>query len=156
MKAAASVEGGRALIRELGLLPHPEGGHYRETFRAPAPVGQRSSLSLIYFLLLQGEVSHWHRIDAVESWHWYAGAPLLLTISENGHDSWVRHLGPELTMDQEPQLVVPAGAWQKAESLGPWTLVGCAVAPAFNFEAFELAPKDWEPQPRPSGQRKSG
>jgi hypothetical protein len=155
MKAADPAESGRAIIRRLGLEPHPEGGHYRETFRAPASAGQRSPLSLIYFVLQAGEVSHWHRIDALETWHWYAGAPLLLTVSENGHDAWVRHLGAELVLDQEPQLVVPAGAWQKAESLGPWTLVGCAVAPAFSFEAFELAPRDWEPQPRPSGRRSS-
>jgi len=155
MNAAASAEGGRAVIQSLGLQPHPEGGHYRETFRAPAPAGQRSPLSLIYFLLQAGEVSHWHRIDAVESWHWYAGAALLLTVSENGHDSWERHLGPELALGQDPQLVVPAGAWQKAASLGPWTLVGCAVAPAFTFEAFELAPQGWEPQPRARGRRQA-
>jgi len=140
---------GQEVIQRLGLIPHPEGGHYRETFRAPAAPGERGAMTLIYYLLLEGEISHWHRVDAVESWHWYAGAPLAVTISENGHDAWLRYLGPDLALDQEPQLVVPAHAWQKAESLGPWTLVGCAVAPAFRFEGFELAPKDWEPRPRP-------
>jgi predicted cupin superfamily sugar epimerase len=149
MTKPPTAETGREVIQRLGLLPHPEGGHYRETFRAPAAPGERGAVTLIYYLLLEGEVSHWHRVDAVESWHWYAGAPLAVTISENGHDAWLRYLGPDLALDQEPQLVVPAHAWQKAESLGPWTLVGCAVAPAFRFEGFELAPKDWEPRPRP-------
>lgn len=144
-----TAESGRDVIRRLDLQPHPEGGHYRETFRAPAAKGERGALTLIYYLLQEGEVSHWHRVDAVESWHWYAGAPLALTVSENGHDVWQRHLGPDLAQDQEPQLVVPANAWQTARSLGAWTLVGCAVAPAFRFEGFVLAPKGWEPQPRP-------
>ena len=141
-----------AIIRELGLQPHPEGGHFRETFRDAVAAGDgggpRGASTAIYYLLQAGEVSLWHRIDAAEVWHWYAGAPLVLTVSENGHDAETRVLGPELGARQRPQAVVPARAWQTAESLGAWTLVGCTVAPAFRFEDFELAPPDWRPTPR--------
>lgn len=140
------------VVRVLGMRPHPEGGHYVETYRAPAPDGGRSPVTAIYFLLGPGEVSHWHRVDAVEIWHWYAGGPLALTVSENGHDAWSVRLGPELQAGQRPQAVVPAHAWQCAESLGEWTLVGCTVSPGFDFAGFELAPPDWRPTPRaPSG-----
>ena len=106
----------------------------------------------IYFLLTAEEYSHWHRVDATEVWHWYAGAPLVLTISENGHDAQSFHLGQEIASGQRPQLVVPPNAWQTAETLGIYTLVGCTVSPAFEFEGFELAPPDWRPTPRSSGQ----
>lgn len=142
---------GAEIIRRLGMRPHPEGGHYVETYRAPSKEGERSVVTAIYFLLQVGEVSHWHRVDAVEIWHWYAGAPLALTVSENGHDAWAVHLGPEILAGQRPQAVVPAHAWQCAESLGEWTLVGCTVSPGFDFAGFELAPPDWRPTPRPSG-----
>ena len=136
------------VIRLLDLEPHPEGGHYRETYRdAPGPDG-RSRSTVIYFLLAADEYSHWHRVDAVETWHWYAGSPLALTVSENGHDAWSVHLGPALGLGQRPQAVVPAGAWQTAVGLGRWTLVGCTVAPGFEFSGFELAPPDWHPTPR--------
>jgi uncharacterized protein len=142
----------REIIRLLDLKPHPEGGHYRETFRDPKTVeGGRSASSLIYFLLDTGDVSEWHRVDAVETWHYYAGAPLVLTMSANGHDAEAAHLGPDLAAGQRPQLVVPAHCWQTATSLGAWTLVGCTVAPAFDFAGFELAPPGWRPTPRPSG-----
>lgn len=142
------------VIRLLDLAPHPEGGHYRETFRdAPGPDG-RSRSTAIYFLLAADETSHWHRIDAVETWHWYAGSPLALTVSENGHDAWCVHLGAELGLGRRPQTVVPAHAWQTAVSLGAWTLVGCTVAPGFEFSGFELAPPDWKPEPRPSKLRR--
>lgn len=137
------------IVRLLDLKPHPEGGHYRETFRDAAGPDGRARSTLIYFLLGVGEVSHWHRVDAVETWHWYAGAPLVLTISENGHDASAYHLGPDLAAGQRPQLVVPTWAWQTATSLGAWTLVGCTVAPGFDFAGFELAPPDWRPTPRP-------
>jgi predicted cupin superfamily sugar epimerase len=138
------------IIRRLDLKPHPEGGHYRETFRDPrTDAAGRAASTLIYFLLDVGEVSEWHRIDAVEVWHYYAGAPLVLTVSPNGHDAEARHLGPDLDAGQVPQLVVPAGAWQTATSLGAWTLVGCSVAPGFSFAHFELAPPNWRPTPRP-------
>ncbi len=139
------------VIRTLELRPHPEGGHFRETFRHQPAAGGRGAMTAIYYLLRVGEVSHWHRVDAAEIWHWYAGAPLVLTISEKGHDVGALHLGPDLAQQQRPQAIVPAGAWQTAESLGNWTLVGCTVGPAFAFEGFELAPPDWRPTPRPPG-----
>lgn len=134
----------QALIRRLGLQPHPEGGHYRETYRAPAGAGERAAVTLIYFLLQAGEVSAWHRVDAVEIWHWYAGAPLLLTVWD-GQGRRDLPLGPDLAAGQEPQRVVPKDAWQTAQSLGDWTLVGCTVAPGFEFSGFELAPPGWQP-----------
>jgi len=137
-----------AVIALLGLSPHPEGGHFRETYRHQ-PESGRGSSTAIYYLLKAGEVSHWHRIDAVEIWHWYAGGPLALSVSENGHDAWSVHLGADLAAGQRPQAIVPTGAWQSAESLGTWSLVGCTVAPAFSFEGFELAPPNWRPTPRP-------
>lgn len=135
------------VIALLDLKPHPEGGYFRETFR-DAPAGGRGASTAIYYLLKAGEVSHWHRVDAAEVWHWHAGAPLVLTISPNGHDAEACHLGPELRTGQRPQLVVPAGHWQTATSLGAWTLVGCTVAPGFDFSGFEMAPPDWRPSPR--------
>ncbi|WP_375593113.1 cupin domain-containing protein [Algihabitans albus] len=138
------------IIATLGMQPHPEGGHYVEVYRDSPPDGSRGAATAIYFLLQAGEVSAWHRVDAVEIWHWYGGAPLVLTISENGHDASACYLGPDLTARQRPQRVVPAGAWQTAESLGSWTLVGCTVSPAFEFAGFELAPPDWRPTPRES------
>lgn len=134
------------VIRELGLQPHPEGGHFRETFR-DAGEGRAASTA-IYYLLQADERSHWHRVDAVEVWHWYAGAALALSVSPNGHDIAATHLGPEIHLGQRPQAVVPAGAWQAAVSLGAWTLVGCTVVPGFEFAGFELAPPDWRPRPR--------
>lgn len=137
------------VIRLLGLEPHPEGGHFREMFRDPNVDGSgRACSTAIYFLLQADEFSAWHRVDAAEVWHYYAGAPLVLTISPNGHDAAARHLGPDIFAGQRPQIVVPAGHWQTAVSLGRWTLVGCTVAPGFSFEGFELAPPDWRPTPR--------
>lgn len=139
------------IVRLLDLAPHPEGGWYRETFRDPAVDRDgRSRSTLIYFLLGTGDVSEWHRVDAVEVWHWYAGAPLVLTLSPDGHDAEAHHLGPSLRTGQHPQRVVPAGWWQTATSLGAWTLVGCTVAPGFDFKGFELAPPGWRPVPRPA------
>ena len=138
----------RRIIETLGMQPHPEGGHFVETFRDRPAGGGRGTCTAIYYLLAAGEYSHWHRVDATEVWHWYAGGPLTLTISPNGHDASALILGTNLLMGQRPQVVVPAGAWQTAESLGDWTLVGCTVAPAFEFEGFELAPPDWRPTPR--------
>lgn len=134
-----------AIIRALGLSPHPEGGHYREIFRAPAAPGARGAVTAIYYLLKAGERSHWHRVDAVEIWHHYAGATLALSISEEGRGSVGHRLGSDLAAGERPALVVPANAWQSAEPLGAYTLAGCTVAPAFSFEGFELAPEGWEP-----------
>jgi len=136
------------IIAMLDLAPHPEGGWYRETWRAPTTGDARASGTSIYFLLAAEQFSHWHRVDAAEIWHWYAGAPLVLSLSENGHDAEAAILGPELTADQRPQRIVPAGWWQSATSLGGWTLVGCTVSPGFQFAGFELAPPDWRPTRR--------
>jgi len=133
------------LITALDLQPHPEGGHYRETFRDTAEVAGRGASTAIYYLLEAGEASRWHRVDAAEVWHFYAGAPLALEISEDGRARRRVSLGNDLAGGQEPQAMVPAGAWQSARSLGDWTLVGCTVAPAFRFEGFELAPEGWTP-----------
>ena len=136
-----------SIIAVLGLQPHPEGGHFVETWRADGPEGKRAAGTAIYYLLEAGERSHWHRLDAAETWHYYAGAPLALSIAPAaGTEAAEQHiLGPDLVGGQRPQLVVPPGAWQSAESTGAWTLVGCTVSPAFEFEGFELAPRGWEP-----------
>ncbi len=139
----------REIVRLLDLAPHPEGGHYRETFRDPAcDADGRPASTAILFLLAGDEVSEWHRVDAVEIWHHYAGAPMVITLSPNGHDASAHHLGPDIRAGQSPQIAVPARCWQTAASLGAWTLVGCTVAPGFRFEGFELAPPHWRPTPR--------
>jgi predicted cupin superfamily sugar epimerase len=133
------------IIARLELKPHPEGGHYRETFRDQGvDADGRSRSTAIYFLLARGERSHWHRVDAVETWHYYAGSPLTLRIADQGGERIVT-LGANLAAGETPQGIVPAHAWQAAESTGDWTLVGCTVAPGFEFAKFELAPKDWSP-----------
>jgi len=134
------------VIRLLDLKPHPEGGHFRETFRdAQHIAGGRAASTAIYFLLARGERSHWHRVDAAEVWHWHAGAPLALEIASASGGCERLILGCDLAAGERPQGVVPAHAWQAAQSLGDWTLVGCTVAPGFEFGRFELAPKDWQP-----------
>ena len=132
------------IIAQLDLKPHPEGGRYRETFRDSCDANGRPRSTAIYFLLARGERSHWHRIDAVEVWHYYAGAALTLQIAD---DDGLRNitLGPDIAAGEVPQAIVPAHAWQAATSGGDWTLVGCTVAPGFEFAKFELAPKGWEP-----------
>ena len=133
------------IIARLDLKPHPEGGHYRETFRDESvDADGRSRSTAIYFLLARGERSHWHRVDAVEIWHYYAGDALTLRIADESGERSVA-LGADLAAGEIPQAVVPAYAGQAAESDGDWTLVGCTVAPGFEFAKFELAPKDWEP-----------
>src|SRR6201990_1010114 len=133
------------IIARLELRPHPEGGYYRETFRDKrVDENGRAHSTAIYFLLARGERSHWHRVDAVEIWHFYAGSPLALRIADE-HGQRTLHLGADLMAAEMPQLVVAPGAGQAAESLGDWTLVGCTVAPAFQFSGFELAPPDWIP-----------
>jgi predicted cupin superfamily sugar epimerase len=134
------------IVRLLDLAPHPEGGHFRETFRDPRIEGGRAASTAIYFLLAHGERSHWHRIDAVEVWHFYAGAPLLLETAASDRGAVTRvTLGADLAAGEHPQAIVPAGAWQAAQSLGAWTLAGCTVAPGFEFERFELAAAGWQP-----------
>ena len=133
------------IITRLDLKPHPEGGHYRESFRDPCvDANGRARSTAIYFLLARGERSHWHRIDAVEVWHHYAGSALLLRIADHDGQRSIR-LGADFAAGEVPQAIVPALAWQAAESCGDWTLVGCTVAPGFDFATFELAPKGWTP-----------
>jgi predicted cupin superfamily sugar epimerase len=140
------------VIRRLDLKPHPEGGYFRETFRDPlTDANGRAVSTAIYYLLGLGEVSEWHRVDATEIWHYHAGAPMVITLSPNGHDAQARHLGPDLMNGQEPQIIVPANHWQTTTSLGAWTLVGCTVAPGFDFAGFEMAPPGWRPMPREGG-----
>jgi predicted cupin superfamily sugar epimerase len=135
------------VIRLLDLKPHPEGGHFREMFRDPHRVTGRAASTAIYFLLAAGERSHWHRVDAVEIWHWYAGAPLVLETAASDAGPVERlTLGPDLAAGERPQGVVAAHAWQAAHSLGAWSLTGCTVAPGFEFAGFELAPPEWSPR----------
>ena len=136
-----------AVIDRLGLAPHPEGGWYLETWRAPSDGGERPSASAILYLLAGGEASHWHRVDAAEIWQYSAGDPLELRMwAGEGAAVEIHRLGDGTTDDAGvPQVVVPAGAWQAARPLGAWTLVGCIVSPAFEFAGFELAPDGWEP-----------
>ena len=133
------------IVAKLGLAPHPEGGAYRETFRHKPADGTRGAMTAIYYLLREGEVSHWHRVDAAEIWHYYAGAKLELALSADGKTRTAHILGPALDNGEAPQIIVPATHWQSARSLGAWTLVGCTVGPAFDFAGFEMAPQGWTP-----------
>lgn len=133
------------IIARLGMRPHPEGGHYVETFRDGAGHDGRAASTAIYYLLQAGERSHWHRVDAVEIWHYHAGAALALDLSADGSTQTRHVLGVDLAAGERPQGLVPTGVWQSAQSLGAWTLVGCTVAPGFRFEGFEMAPPGWEP-----------
>ena len=145
MVARSGDLGANEIIRLLGLQPHPEGGHYAETYRAEGT--KRAASTAIYYLLQADQVSAWHRVDADEHWLWHAGGPLALTLSPaNGEGASTTTLGPDLRAGQRPQLTVPAGYWQTAESLGAWTLVSCVVAPGFEFSGFELAPEGWRPR----------
>ena len=134
-----------AIIAALNLEPHPEGGFYRQTFRDPDGE-ERGHSTAIYYLLEKGQRSHWHKvIDAVEIWHYYAGAPLSLHLSEDGKGVTTVRLGPGVLDGEQPQAIVPANWWQAAESLGDFTLVGCTVAPGFVFDSFVMAEPGWEP-----------
>ncbi len=128
------------LIRTLGLAPHPEGGWYRETWRAPAPAGVRPSGTAILFLLPRGERSHWHKVDATELWLFHAGAPLVLSLSVDATGpATLLTLGPDPLAGHDPQLIVPADHWQAARTTGAHTLVSCIVSPGFGFDGFTLA-----------------
>jgi len=140
------------IIDRLGLIAHPEGGWYRETWRSDDVISgaggaDRAAGTAIYFLLAAGERSHWHRVDAAETWHHYTGAPIDLWMSADGHQVDRHVLGIDLLAGQWPQIVVPPGVWQAATSTGDYTLVGCTVVPGFTFDGFELAPEGWEPTP---------
>jgi predicted cupin superfamily sugar epimerase len=142
----ASTHSAEAVIAALGLEPHPEGGHFAETYRHRPEDGGRGAMTAIYYLLRAGEHSRWHRVrDADELWHHYAGAPLELRLSPDGRHCETLRLGPDLGRGERPQVVVAAGCWQAARPLGEWTLAGCTVGPAFEFAGFELAPHGWQP-----------
>ena len=134
------------LISLLGLEPHPEGGFYRQTFADVATAQGRPASTLIYYMLTNRQSGKWHRVtDAAEVWHWYAGAPMTLAVSRDGKQVNERVLGIDFSAGQRPQLVVPANAWQRATCLGDWSLVGCTVAPGFQFSKWEQAPEGWQP-----------
>jgi predicted cupin superfamily sugar epimerase len=135
----SSLVNAQDVVALLGLAPHPEGGWFRETWRSEAGTA-------IYYLLEEHQRSHWHRINADEVWHFYAGDPLALSVSADGVGEERFVLGPDLGAGHRPQHVVAAGAWQAAHPLGRWTLVGCTVSPAFDFAGFELAPPGWAPR----------
>lgn len=132
------------IIAALNLSPHPEGGWYRQTWVADGP--DRPVGTAIYFLLQGDHLSHWHRVDAVEIWHFHAGAPLILSLSEtvSGPGSELV-LGPDILAGQRPQGIVPKDWWQAATTTGDWTLVSCTVSPGFEFAGFTLAPPGWMP-----------
>ncbi|MFZ1865158.1 MAG: cupin domain-containing protein [Polyangiales bacterium] len=132
------------IIESLRLIPHPEGGHYRETWRDEVASG-RGAGTAIYYFLQAGERSRWHRLDATEIWHFYRGAALELSTYIEGRTVQRQVLGPDLFDGQRPQVRVSPYEWQTARSLGDWTLIGCTVSPAFDFERFELAPEQWHP-----------
>ncbi|PSJ59422.1 cupin [Mesorhizobium soli] len=135
-----------SIIQKLGMQRHPEGGWYVQTFRDATAHNPRGHSTAIYFLLEAGDVSAWHRVkDAAEIWHYYAGAPIEITMHEEGRGVTRHRLGPDLFAGERPQHIVPAGYWQTAKSLGDWTLVGCTVAPGFEFSQFEMAEEGWEP-----------
>jgi predicted cupin superfamily sugar epimerase len=130
-----------ALVARLGLIPHPEGGWYRETWRSAAVAGARAGATGILYLLKAGGRSHWHTVDAEELWLWHAGAPLDLLIAPGDDGPIARH-----TLDAlAPQGLVPTGHWQAAEARDGWTLVSCVVVPGFDFAGFVMAPPGWAP-----------
>jgi uncharacterized protein len=133
------------IVALLDLAPHPEGGYYRQTYADPLTINGRACSTCIYFLLPAGVTSRWHRVDAVETWHWYAGSPLDLRVAANDAHYASYLLGNDVIKGQRPQAVVPTGHWQQAVSQGAWTLVGCTVAPGFTFDGFEIAPADFAP-----------
>ncbi|PHR16443.1 MAG: cupin [Sphingopyxis sp.] len=136
----------QAIIARLGLLPHPEGGWYRETWRADAADGERASATAIYFLLEAGQRSHWHRVDAAELWLWHAGSPLAIsTAPEDAGPVAEMRLGPDIMAREAPQHLIPPGHWQATAAEEGWALVSCIVSPAFEFSGFELADPGWAP-----------
>lgn len=141
------MEDARPAIDKLQLSPHPEGGWYRETWRAPAAgPGERDAATAILFLLEKGQRSHWHRVDAAEMWLFHAGSPIILRAagSENGTTREIR-LGSNVLAGEQPQHLIAAGEWQAAEAKEGWALVACVVVPGFSFEGFELAAPGWTP-----------
>ena len=137
LRSAVSTARLEQLRQSLGLIPHPEGGYYREHYRAPAEAGARSVGTAIFYLLADGEFSAWHRVHQDELWHWYEGAPLELhLLDDDGYRSL--RLGP-VGEGTVPCHVVPAGTWQAARPVSGYTLVGNTVSPAFSFDDWALA-----------------
>ena len=136
------------IIKHLDLQPHPEGGWYKETYRHQPSDGGRGDQTAIFFLLEKGQSSHWHKVDAVEMWHWYAGSALTLKSHDEKAETTVT-LGPDVIAGQTPQHIIPKDHWQAASEDQGWVLVGCTVTPAFEFDGFELAPPDWTPGEKP-------
>ncbi len=127
------------IIARLALAPHPEGGWYRQTWEDDTGAG-RATGTAIYYLLTEGQKSHWHTVDATEIWHYYAGAPLVLSTSPSrSGPATDHHLGPAIDTGAAPQIIVPQGHWQAAATTGAWSLVGCTVSPGFRFDGFILA-----------------
>ena len=138
----------KAIIEQLRLVPHPEGGWYRETWRDHAEGGERARATAILFLLEDHQRSHWHRVDAAELWLWHAGDPLLLEVSAESGPPRDTRLGPDVLNGDVPQFIVAPGEWQCAAPLpgtAGYTLVSCVVTPAFEFAGFTLAPEGWRP-----------
>ncbi|MBO9623510.1 MAG: cupin domain-containing protein [Sphingomonas sp.] len=133
----------RRIIEALGLSPHPEGGWYRETWRADAAEGARAGGTAIYFLLESGQRSHWHRVDADEIWLWHAGSPLAVLVEQESGEIRELGLGGDVTRGYAPHVLVPANRWQSTEARSGWALVSCVVVPGFRFDGFELAPPGW-------------
>ena len=133
------------VISLLGLEPHIEGGFYRQTFADRADASGRPISTLIYYMLTNNQAGAWHRVDSAEVWHWYAGAPLTLSVSREGKTVTTQRLGTDFNAGERPQVVVPPNAWQRAKVEGAWALVGCTVAPGFQFSKFEQAAPGWEP-----------
>ena len=133
------------IVKLLDLIPHPEGGFYRETFRDKDGYGERSSSTQIYYLLRAGEKSRSHRVDAAEIWHFYLGEPLELLTAEEGGPVQRTVLGPDLKSGETLHHAIPKGVWQSARPLGAFALMGCTVAPGFEFSGFEFTPDGWEP-----------
>ena len=130
------------IIRRLDLAPHPEGGHYRQTWVAKNP--GRAHGTCIYFLLRAGEASHWHRVDATEIWLYHVGAPLVLSLSDTETGPAQDHLLTPDLAHGAPQIIVPQHHWQSARSTGAYTLVSCTVCPGFDFSGFTLAPPGFD------------
>lgn len=139
------ADGAQAIIAALGLAPHPEGGWYRETWRAAAGEDERSGGTAILFLLEAGQRSHWHRVDAAELWLWHAGSPLAVLVEQENGGSQEFALGGDVAGGYQPQCLVPASRWQSTEARAGWALVSCVVVPGFEFSGFELAAPGWAP-----------
>ena len=128
------------IIKKLNLIPHPEGGYFAETFR-----DQLGSVSHIYYLLKKGEISRWHKLKKNEILNFYDGDPIKIYLSKNAVDTSEVILGKDINVGNKYQYTVKAETWFSMCSLGEWSLIGCIVVPAFDYNDFELAPTNWKP-----------